>query len=692
MRRSILPLLLLSATSSLAQSDGRTLSDSLDPRTLQEVRVSAYQQNRRLAEVPASIGLLTSAQLERFGNASIVSAVNSIPGVRMEERSPGSYRLSFRGSTLRSPFGVRNVKVYLNDIPFTDAGGNTYLTQLAPFEMSSLELIKGPAGSLYGAGTGGAILIHTQPQHWEPGFTGDYTFGSFNSNTVDGQVRFGDSLNGNTITYTHQTSDGYRAHTALRRDFLSWESVLKNTGRQKLSSYASYGDLYYQTPGGLTLKEYQANRRQARPAAGAFPSAETAKAAIAQKTFLVGLTNTYQLNDSWTNTTSLYGAYTNYKNPTFRNYEFRNEPHFGGRTVFTYHKDWLQLDAGGEGQKGFFKTEDYGNRAGVPDTIQTNDNIDTWTYSFFAQADARFGRGWDITAGASYNKSFIGVNRLSVPGFVPRNRTFSNEIAPRISIAKTIVRDLLLYASVSKGFSPPTVAEVLPSTGSIDTDLNAEHGINYEAGVKTSFFGQRLYVEINGFYFRLKQAIVVRKDASNADYYTNAGATKQQGLESQLSYQLLSGPGKAISSARLWLSYTLSHFTYDDFSKNNISYSGKHLPGIANNVVAGGMDIISTPGIFLHLTYYYSDRMALDDANTTYAGSYGLYGGKIGYKSTGSHRLAFSIYTGVENAFNTHYSLGNDINATGGRYYNVAPGSGYYAGISLSVNAKKKSL
>ena len=42
----------------------------------------------------------------------------------MEERSPGSYRLSIRGSLLRSPFGVRNVKLYLDDFIFTDAGGN----------------------------------------------------------------------------------------------------------------------------------------------------------------------------------------------------------------------------------------------------------------------------------------------------------------------------------------------------------------------------------------------------------------------------------------------------------------------------------------------------------------------------------------------------------------------------------------
>ena len=73
----------------------------------------------------------------------------------MEERSPGSYRMNIRGSTLRSPFGVRNVKIYWDEIPFTDAGGNTYLNQLSYYNFNSLEVIKGPGGSVYGAGTGG---------------------------------------------------------------------------------------------------------------------------------------------------------------------------------------------------------------------------------------------------------------------------------------------------------------------------------------------------------------------------------------------------------------------------------------------------------------------------------------------------------------------------------------------------------
>ena len=663
--------------------------DTVDRKLLQEVVVHAYEQNRRLSEVPVAVGVVTTAEWNRYSKMSIVPAMNSVPGVRMEERSPGSYRISFRGSTLRSPFGVRNVKVYLDGIPFTDPGGNTYMTQLAPFDMYSLELIKGPAGSLYGAATGGALLVQSRPPVWQPGFTAGYSYGSFNSNTINAQLRLGDQNGGNMVNYSHQTSDGYRDHTNLRRDIVTWESILKNNEKRTLSTYAFYGDLYYQTPGALTLPEYNANPKQSRPAVGTTPSADQAQAAIYQKTFMAAISNTERISPSFQNTTNFYGAYTNYTNPTFRNYEFRNEPHFGGRTIFNYTTDVFHGSFGAEAQKGFFQTQDYGNKNGTPDTLQTNDNINTWTYTIFAQADVFFAKGWQGTAGISYNEAFIGIHRISVPGSQPRNKTFSNLFAPRVALSKKLTPDILLYASVSKGFSPPTVSEVLPSTQSINTDLQPENGISYETGIKSSFFNQRLYVEVIGFYFELKQAIVVRKDSTNADYYTNAGSTTQKGIESQASWQLLPSAFGWINSARLWASYTLDNFTYGDFKKNNTNYDGKHLPGVANNTFTGGIDINSRPGIFLHLTYYYSDKMPLDDANTAYAGAYQLLGGRMGYSTT-VLKSGLTLFAGVDNALNAKYSLGNDINAAGGRYYNAAATANYFAGITIQFNKETK--
>jgi iron complex outermembrane recepter protein len=92
---------------------------------LAETVVKAFERNTALKNIPVTLSVLGRADLERYGNASVLPAVNTVPGVKMDERSPGSYRLSIRGNLLRSPFGVRNVKVYWNGIPFTDANGTT---------------------------------------------------------------------------------------------------------------------------------------------------------------------------------------------------------------------------------------------------------------------------------------------------------------------------------------------------------------------------------------------------------------------------------------------------------------------------------------------------------------------------------------------------------------------------------------
>ena len=94
---------------------------------LDTVLVRGFESNSTLLKVPASISIITAADLYKVSTSSLLPSFNGIAGVRMEERSPGSYRLSVRGSLLRSPFGVRNIKVYVDDFIFTDAGGNTYL-------------------------------------------------------------------------------------------------------------------------------------------------------------------------------------------------------------------------------------------------------------------------------------------------------------------------------------------------------------------------------------------------------------------------------------------------------------------------------------------------------------------------------------------------------------------------------------
>lgn len=655
-------------------------------KVLETVVVRAFEQNRQLREVSAAVVMVDREQLNRFGNTSLLPAINNNTGVRMEERSPGSYRLNIRGSTLRSPFGVRNVKVYWNDIPFTDPGGNTYLNQLALSNIQSVEIIKGPAGSIYGAGTGGAMLLQSQSGSWQPGIQAGFTGASFNTQTYQAAINTGSDAARNSFTYSHQSSDGYRLHTAMRRDIGTWENRINLNEKQQLSTQFLYGDLYYQTPGALTAKEYLANPKAYRPAAGGFPDAEQVQAAIYQKMMLAGITHRYRFNSRFSNKTTVYGAFVQFTNPTFRTYEKRSEPQLGGRTVFNFHQDagstsidWV---AGMEAQRGFFNTKDFKNNKGKPDSLQTDDDINSWIYEIFVQTDIKLPANWVITAGASFNRFYVSDQRLSDPSLSVQSRTYNNQLAPRLALSKKITRSAWAYASVAKGFSPPAIAEVLPPSRTISTSLDAEKGVNYEAGIKSNWLSNRLYAEINAFYFRLEDAIVQRQQTNAANFYVNAGGTKQKGLESQLSYQIFSHAQRNLQQARIWVNHTWNDFRYDDFKQLSADYSGKQMPSVAKNTVTAGLDITLHCGFYTNLTYFYSDRIAMNDANTDFAASYQLLGARAGYRRI-IKKVQLDVFAGGDNLFDTNYSLGNDINAAAGRYYNAAAGRNFFAGCSF---------
>ncbi|MGC3948307.1 MAG: TonB-dependent receptor [Chryseolinea sp.] len=331
---SLIALSLLSV--STFGQDTTKVADST--KVLDEFVVRGYAYDRPLNEVPAAVGIVRKTDLERFSNNSLVPVMNTIPGVRMEERSPGSYRFSVRGSLLRSPFGVRNVKVYWNGLPLTDGGGNTYLNLFDFDAVTSAEVIKGPGGSLYGAGTGGVLLLRNSGAV-HPSLSVSGVFGSYGNQRYRLQYEDGNENARVTVRYVHHESDGYREQTRMRRDALNADVATKLDERNTLSASVFYTDLYYGTPGGLTKAQYDENPQQARPprtSPPVQPGAVQANAAVSNKTGYVGVTHDIDWDSQWTSTTGLYGSLTAFENPTIRNYESRDETNVGIRHQTQY--------------------------------------------------------------------------------------------------------------------------------------------------------------------------------------------------------------------------------------------------------------------------------------------------------------------------------------------------------------------
>ena len=103
---------------SAQQKDSATL--------ISEVIIEAYKKPTAFLNSTKSVGVISQNILDSNSPERLLEAINQNPGSTVEERSPGSYRIAVRGSSLRSPFCVRNIKVYLDDFILSDASGNTY--------------------------------------------------------------------------------------------------------------------------------------------------------------------------------------------------------------------------------------------------------------------------------------------------------------------------------------------------------------------------------------------------------------------------------------------------------------------------------------------------------------------------------------------------------------------------------------
>ena len=94
-------------------------------------------------------------------------------------------------------------------------------------------------------------------------------------------------------------------------------------------------------------------------------------------------------------------------------------------------------------------------------------------------------------------------------------------------------------------------------------------------------------------------------------------------------------------------------------------------------------DLTTKPGFYLQATFYGASSIYLNDANTARADAYQLLGGRLGWQWQGPKGRSLKIYVGGDNLLDQTYSLGNDINAAAGRYYNAAPRRNFYTGLSI---------
>jgi iron complex outermembrane receptor protein len=691
MLKTYLPLLITLIITGTACAQDTARVDSA--KKLKEVTVNGYLSARPLLSTPASVSVLDAQQLRLQPDNSLVTAMNTIPGVRMEERSPGSYRLSIRGSLLRSPFGIRDVKIYFDEMPLTDAGGNTYLNSVDMNSIQGIEVLKGPDGSLFGANSGGVVLLSPVSKYDHSNFVSagldGGSYGLIHENVALQNTQGKNQLN---VNQAYESYDGYRANSAMNREYIQVADKWKYATNDQLKVLGFYSDLYYQTPGGLTLAQEEANPASARTATPTIADAQDLKAAITNKMFYGGVVNEAQLSSNLRNVVTVYGTNVDFTNPSFTTYEHRSEATYGLRTYFELSGasqkpvSW-KADLGFEWQQTNSTIGDWGNHLGNKDTIQTQDNIRTNQNFVFTRFEANINKRWELEAALSLNNyqyQFENLYPLAQTSFI--NRPFTAQLMPRLALSYQINTDFIWRASVSRGYSTPTTAEVHATDHIINPNLQAEDGWNYETGFRLTNNSESMLLDASVFYYRLNNAIVMRMHPDGTSYYINAGGTDQPGLELYFSDWLIAQKNAGfVRGLQLNESVTYSKFTFRDYHDATNNYSGNNLTGVPGQVLVTSIDLLLPERFYLFVQHNFTSKLPLNDANSIYASSYNLVTAKAGWKHRLGAKTQVELFAGIDNLLNEHYSLGDDLDAVGNRYYNPAALRNYFGGVNVRL-------
>jgi iron complex outermembrane recepter protein len=135
---------------------------------LEEVIVTAQKRSTSLQDVPFSVASASQEQIRNSGASNIVDLSRSVAGLAIADLGPGQSQMAIRGisagQVIRDQPGVKEqVGVYLDESPISVA---LFTPDLELFDLDRFEVLRGPQGTLFGAGSeaGTVRYITKQPK------------------------------------------------------------------------------------------------------------------------------------------------------------------------------------------------------------------------------------------------------------------------------------------------------------------------------------------------------------------------------------------------------------------------------------------------------------------------------------------------------------------------------------------------
>lgn len=505
-----------------------------------EIVVTAQRREQKIMSVPQSVQAMSGAQLVRTGVVDLNAVIRMIPSASNESTiSAGSNVFQIRGVAASETDGDATVGFYLDNFAFS-LPGRPFAPALDFYDLSRVEVLRGPSGTLYGLGSlGGTIKVLTNDPNLEK---------------AEGSVRLETSA---TDRGAPNASGDVMINVPLIKDRLAIRGVF---------SYSMIGGYAY----AIEQNKPNANDKQlisgrvkllAEPIDGLKIQLSYWRN-HAHQNFLDRLTyvDPPRLDATFGYSYSDYSLYTadiaydlgfaTLQSTTgyLKNQVTTNNggfiPGIGNYTSIwplaskNFNED-LRLTSSGSGPfryiAGLFYTDGKtvgGQSVSLPDyalpgitglATYNNNTIRNKAYAVYGEASySAFDRKLDVTLGGRFyhehrqfdeNSSLTLISLGLVMPTIGVDKASHNTFNPRLNIAWHVTPHGMLYIEAAKGFrsgaitSSSIIAGANLALGTHFNNSSAPDTLwNYEAGLKWGLFDNRLRVSVSGYYFNWKNA------------------------------------------------------------------------------------------------------------------------------------------------------------------------------------------
>jgi iron complex outermembrane receptor protein len=677
---------------------------------LEEIEITATSNsNKNLLYQPVSVVKLHEIELKRSTGLFLDDAINTnVPGVLMERRtfSAGQqfnirgYGNGVRGTNgLNSNFDGQGSKVYLNGIPITDAEGITVMDDIDFGSVSNVEVIKGPAGSLYGLAIAGVVNLQTKKaEKGKVSIGQDVMVGDFGLRRYTTNVQIGGANSSLLVNYGNQQSDGFMKHTASHKNFVNMMGDFRLNPKQSITTYLGYSNSYDERNGELTIAQYTNKDYSGNPT---YIKNNAHSEVIS---FRAGIGHTYYFRNNISNTTSFFGSGVSNISSSAGGWTDKKSLNYGLRSTFDMNfalggKLRLSGITGVEIQSQQAQTIGYAmvtdstniNGYNIIGPLRSNQATISTTGTVFSEWTLALPHEISFTAGLGLSTMYLELNDRN---YVATNNNPSNPkgthfptnyktsytdmFSPRLALNKVFSKQLSLYASYSKGYKAPVSSYFfIPTTGQVNLGLVPEIGNQFEIGTKGNLLNDRLHYQIAVFdaIFSNKMTAATVQNPSNTatlySYIVNMGSQDNKGLEILLKYTAYQSDKGFFKSIRPFANFTYSQFKYVDVQFQTIGkdklkrdsaittdYSGKAVAGVPPITFNVGVDLATQIGFYANAYYNYRDAMPFTSDGLNKTSAYYLINAKIGFQRTFFKHVNLDTYIGANNL-------------TGSQYYNM---------------------